>query len=58
MLLQLNLPAGSAGAIVSVKDYLNTFETNAFNYSPNGSEKIGGSADDVVLIKKECQLLI
>ena len=38
----MNLPAGSAGAIVSVVDYTNTFQTNGLTISPNGSEKIGG----------------
>ena len=45
----MNLPAGSAGAIVSVVDYTNTFQTNALTISPNGSEKIGGTAGVVVL---------
>jgi hypothetical protein len=45
----MNLPAGSAGAIVSVVDYTNTFQTNALTISPNGSEKIGGNAGVVVL---------
>ena len=40
----MNLPAGSAGAIVSVVDYTNTFQTNNLTISPNGSEKIGGLA--------------
>ena len=40
----MNLPAGSAGAIVSVVDYTNTFQTNALTIAPNGSEKIGGIA--------------
>ena len=44
-----NLPAGSAGAIVSFSDYTRTFATNNLTISPNGSEKIGGIADDVVL---------
>ena len=38
----VNLPAGSAGAIVSVADYTRTFQTNNLTVSPNGSEKIGG----------------
>jgi hypothetical protein len=45
----MNLPAGSAGAIVSVVDYTNTFQTNALTVSPNGSEKIGGVAADANL---------
>jgi len=45
----MNLPAGSAGAIVSVVDYTNTFQTNSLTISPNGSEKIGGIAQDAIL---------
>ncbi len=45
----MNLPAGSAGAIVSVVDYTNTFQTNNLTVSPNGSEKIGGVAEDATL---------
>ena len=45
----VNLPAGSAGAIVSVVDYTNTFQTYNLTISPNGSEKIGGVADDAIL---------
>ena len=40
----MNLPAGSAGAIVSVVDYTNTFQTNNLTVAANGSEKIGGIA--------------
>jgi hypothetical protein len=39
-----NLPAGSAGAIVSFADYTRTFKTNNLTIVPNGSEKIGGVA--------------
>ena len=42
----MNLPAGSAGAIVAVADYTRTFGTNGLTISPNGSEKIGGVAQD------------
>ena len=44
-----NLPAGSAGAIVSVADYAGTWNSNALTVSPNGSEKIGGTNADVIL---------
>ena len=44
-----NLPAGSAGAIVSLADYAATWQTNALTVSPNGSEKIGGANADVIL---------
>ena len=38
----VNLPAGSAGAIVAFSDYTRTFGTNALTITPNGSNKIGG----------------
>ena len=45
----MNLPAGSAGNIVSVVDYTNTFQTYALTVAPNGAEKIGGVAATAVL---------
>ena len=45
----MNLPAGSAGAIVSVADYAATFQNNSLAIVSNGSEKIGGSTDDARL---------
>jgi len=45
----VNLPAGSAGAIVSLADYAATWQTNNLTVSPNGSEKIGSVNADVVL---------
>ena len=45
----VNLPAGSAGAIVSLADYTRTWQTNNLTVSPNGSEKIGGVAGDSIL---------
>ena len=45
----MNLPAGTAGNIVSVVDYTNTFDTQNLTISPNGSQKIGGTAEDAVL---------
>jgi hypothetical protein len=44
-----NLPAGSAGAIVSFADYARNFSTYNFTISPNGSEKIGGVVADLTL---------
>jgi hypothetical protein len=44
-----NLPAGSAGAIVAFADYARNFDNNAFTISPNGSEKIGGVAQNLTL---------
>ena len=37
----MNLPAGTAGAIVSVADYAATFQTNNLTIVPNGTDKIG-----------------
>jgi len=45
----VNLPAGSAGAIVAVADYTRTFATNNLTIAANGSEKIGGVAETLVL---------
>jgi hypothetical protein len=44
-----NLPAGSAGAIVSLQDYRNTFDTSPLAVVPNGSEKINGGQGAVTL---------
>ena len=45
----MNLPAGSAGAIVSVADYAGTWQTHNLTVSPNGTDKIGSVAADVTL---------
>ena len=39
---EVDLPAGVAGAIVSIQDYNNTFDSNNLTVDPNGSEKING----------------
>ena len=53
---EVDLPAGSAGAIVSIQDYNNTFDTNALTVDPNGSEKInGGVAGETVTLNTEGQ---
>ena len=39
-----NLPAGTAGSIVSLQDYRNTFDTAALTVTPNGSQKINGGS--------------
>ena len=44
-----NLPAGSAGAIVSFADYGDNFGTNALTISANGSDKISGETLDALL---------
>ena len=39
---EVDLPAGSAGAIVSVQDYNNTFDSHSLTVDPDGTEKING----------------
>jgi len=41
--ISVNLPAGTAGAVVAFKDYASTFQTNKLTLVQNGSDKIGGS---------------
>ena len=45
----VNLPAGTAGDVIAVKDYANTFDDNACTLAANGSEKIGGQTLDATL---------
>ena len=45
----VNLPAGTAGAVVAIKDYANTFDSNEVILVQNGSDKIGGSTDNKTL---------
>ena len=49
-----NLPAGSAGAIVSFQDYRNNFGTAKLTITPSSGEKInGGVADGDVLLNSD-----
>jgi len=48
----MNLPAGVAGAIVSVADYAATFNSNNLTIVPNGSDKIGNQNDNAILATK------
>ena len=45
----MNLPAGVAGAIVSVADYAATFQTNNLTVVPNGTDKIGSLNENAKL---------
>jgi len=45
----MNLPAGTAGNIVSVVDYTNTFQTHSLTIVANGSQKIGGKTTNAGL---------
>jgi len=47
--ISVNLPAGTAGAIVAFKDYRDTFDTSALTLVQNGSDKIGGSTTNAVI---------
>ena len=47
--VSVNLPAGTAGAVVAIKDYAGTFDTNKVTLVQNGSDKIGGSAVNATL---------
>ena len=40
--ITVTLPAGSAGDIVALKDYTNTWNTNNVTLTPNGTDKIAG----------------
>ena len=45
----VNLPAGSAGAIVAVNDYASTAATNNITIASNGSEKIQGQTTNHII---------
>jgi len=47
--VNVTLPAGTAGAVVGIKDYAGTFDTNAVTLVRNGSDKIGGDAVNATL---------
>jgi hypothetical protein len=48
--ISVNLPAGTAGAVVAFKDYAGTFSvTNKLTLVQNGSDKIGGSTNNAIL---------
>jgi hypothetical protein len=47
--ITVTLPAGSAGSIVSFKDYANTWDTNNLTITPDGTDKINGVNADAVL---------
>jgi hypothetical protein len=47
--ITVTLPAGSAGSIVSLKDYANTWQTNNVTVTPNGTDKINGANANAIL---------
>ena len=50
--ITVTLPAGSIGDILGFSDYASTFNTNAITISPNGTDKINGINDVVVIRTK------
>ena len=58
----VNLPAGSAGAIVSISDYKRTFNSNNCTINPNGTEKIGfpgaGGGDLILTVNGQSVTLV
>ena len=54
--ITMTMPSGSAGAIVSIQDYNNTFDNNNFTIAPASGEKInGGTASANLVINIEGQ---
>jgi len=54
--VEMTMPSGSAGSIVSIQDYNKTFDDNTFTVTPASGQKInGGSADGSLLITTEGQ---
>jgi len=47
--ITMTLPSASAGNIISIQDYNNTFDTNKVTLIRNGSDKIGGAAINATL---------
>jgi hypothetical protein len=47
--IDVTLPAGTAGAVIAIKDYAGTFDTNKVTLVRNGSDKIGGLALNSVI---------
>ncbi len=47
--IDVALPAGTPGAVVAIKDYAKTFDTNNCILVQNGSDKIGGSTVNATL---------
>lgn len=47
--IDVTLPAGTPGAVVAIKDYAKTFDTNNCILIRNGSDKIGGDAINATL---------
>ena len=47
--IEMDLPAGNIGDEISFIDYAGTFDSNALTIDQNGTEKIAGSTDPLVV---------
>jgi len=47
--ISVNLPAGTAGAVVGFSDYAQTFDTGNLTLVQNGSDKVGGTTVNPVI---------
>jgi len=56
--ITVTLPAGSAGNIISLKDYANTWDTNNVTLTPNGTDKINGSNGNAILTTEDQSVTI
>ena len=54
----VNLPAGTAGSIIAVKDYLMTFDTGNLTITPNGSQLINGISGDFTINTERLSLTL
>ena len=46
---EIDLPAGTAGDVIAINDYANTFDDNNLTVDPNGTEKINGGSGQRIL---------
>ena len=53
-----NLPAGSAGAIASFRDYANTFDSNNLTIARNSSKIHGAEEDLTVAVERAANTLV
>ncbi len=54
----VNLPAGSAGNIIAIKDYAGTFQTNNLTITPNGSDKIDNVNGDATISTENAAIVL
>ncbi len=54
----VNLPSGSAGNIIAIKDYTGTFQTNNLTITPNGSDKIDGTNANATISTENAAIVL